>query len=56
VISYLYRTRYFALHFSPDPGELEAFACASDAAFADDVPIRKRTEGYIFKLFGGAVE
>jgi hypothetical protein len=48
--------RYFALQFSHDVEELEAVACASDAAFADNIPTHKSTEGYIFNLFRGAVE
>ena len=30
--------------------------CASDAAFADDTVTRRSTEGYLFQLFGGAVD
>jgi hypothetical protein len=56
VISYLFHTRYLAIQFSADIGLLDAFACASDAAFADDLETRKSTEGFVFKLYGGPVE
>ena len=32
------------------------FTCASDAAFADDIATCRSTEGYLFQLFGGAVD
>jgi hypothetical protein len=52
VIQYLYGTKSLAIEFSRDS---EAFICASDAAFADNVD-RKSTEGYLFKLFGGPID
>jgi hypothetical protein len=52
VISYLYGTRTLAIEYSPD-GVSSEFS--SDAAFADNVD-RKSSEGYLFKLFGGAVD
>lgn len=32
------------------------FQCPTNAAFADDSPTRKSTEGYLFKLFGGPID
>ena len=51
-IGYLYGTRSLAIEYSRDS---EAFLCASDAAFADNVD-RKSTEGFLFKLFGGPID
>ena len=40
-----------------DPADTELiFKGASDAAFADDPDTRRSTEGYLFKLFGGAID
>jgi hypothetical protein len=51
-ILYLYGTKSLAIEFSRDS---DAFLCASDAAFADNVD-RKSTEGFLFKLFGGPID
>jgi Reverse transcriptase (RNA-dependent DNA polymerase) len=51
-ISYLYGTKSLAIGYSRDS---DAFLCASDAAFADNVD-RKSTEGFIFKLFGRPID
>ena len=32
------------------------FKCASDASYADGPQTRRSTEGFLFKLFGGAVD
>ena len=32
------------------------FAAASDAAYADDPTTRRSTEGFLFQLFGGAID
>ena len=55
-ISYLYGTKGLAIEFSADTDEANIFACSSDAAFADDKETRRSSEGYLFKLFGGAIE
>lgn len=52
VIGYLYGTRSLAIEYSPDGDNCEF---SSDAAFADTED-RKSSEGYLFKLFGGAVD
>ena len=55
VISYLSATRGLAIEFSGDEtGPI--FNCASDAAFADDPDTRKSSDGYLFKLYGGAID
>ena len=54
VIQFLYATRYYAFEYSTE-NWVEAFLCASDAAFADN-PDRKSSEGYLCKLFGAAID
>lgn len=54
-ITYLNGTRNLAIEFSATPTD-HVFACASDAAFADNVPSRYSTEGYLFSLFGGPID
>ncbi len=56
MIFYLFYTHYLTIQFSADIGLLDIFACASDAAFAEDIETRNSTEGYVFKLDGGPVE
>jgi hypothetical protein len=51
-ISYLYGTKSLAIQYS---GNEDSILYASDAAYADHDD-RKSTEGFLFKLFGGAVE
>jgi hypothetical protein len=55
VISYLYATRGLAIEYS---GRMNAqiFDCASDAAFADDRETRHSSDGYLFQLYGGAID
>jgi hypothetical protein len=59
VIRYLDATRYLAIECSQSAGISQVtpdFECCADAAYADDIPSRKSTEGYLFKLFKGAIE
>ena len=58
VIRYLDDTRYLAIEYSQSAGLSQVtpdFECCTDAAYADDIPSRKSTEGYLFKLFKGAI-
>ena len=59
LIKYLYDTRYLAIEYSAqaqnDSIEPE-FRCSTDAAFGDNPDTRRSTEGYLFKLFGGAID
>jgi hypothetical protein len=48
----LFGTKALAIEFSADSNE-DNFTCA---AFADDKITRRSIEGYLFKLFGGAVD
>jgi hypothetical protein len=56
VFSYLQNTKTLAIEYSAETNTQQVFACASDAAFADDTATRRSTEGYLFKLFGGAID
>jgi hypothetical protein len=66
IIQYLYKTKNLAIEYNGNRGEASPdircstdapnFRASSDAAFADDVMTRKSTEGYIFKLFGRAID
>jgi hypothetical protein len=55
LIRYLDSTRYFALEFHPTRDLEPALQFASDASFGDYTD-RKSSEGYLCKLFGGAVD
>lgn len=55
LILYLKGTKTLALQFGPDLKEAW-FQCSSDASYADDEVTRKSTEGYLFMLFGGAID
>jgi hypothetical protein len=56
LIRYLYNTRYLAIQYGGTETGNPEFRCSTDAAFADDLLTRKSTEGYILKLFGGAID
>jgi len=55
-IAHLYQTKTLAIEFSGQNIGSQAFAGASDAAFRDDLISRRSTEGYLFTLFGGAID
>jgi hypothetical protein len=57
VLSYLVYTKHYALTFvRPSIDEdVEYFLASVDAAFADH-PDRKSSYGYMFKLFGAAID
>ncbi|EFZ03308.2 Integrase, catalytic core [Metarhizium robertsii ARSEF 23] len=63
VLSYLQTTQYYAIEFSGsidkaiegEMGDDEVLQLSSDASFADDPETRKSTQGYLMKLFNGAI-
>jgi Reverse transcriptase (RNA-dependent DNA polymerase) len=55
VISYLYQTRNLAIEYTGQATE-PIFSCSSDAAFADDSLTRRSSDGYLFQLYGGAID
>jgi hypothetical protein len=63
VLSYLQTTKYYAIEFSGsvdkttevETGGDEVLQLSSDASFADDPETRKSTQGYLMKLFSGAI-
>ena len=50
-IAYLNTTQNKAIQYSAEATNT-TFMCASDAAFGDNLPSRKSTEGFLFTLFG----
>ena len=61
-IRYLASTKYLAIEYKAtiEEGELiavtdQVFTTAADASFANN-PDKRSGEGYIFKLFGGAID
>ena len=52
----MYSTWYYTIEFGPCTELLRTFTCTSDAAFVDNVATCCSTEGYLFQLFGGAVD
>jgi hypothetical protein len=67
-IAYLIATKYYSLEYSAngcsgayikefdEANEPETFAVAPDAAFGDDLPTRRSSEGYVIHLFGGPID
>ena len=55
VFHYLFRTQDYCICYGGDAQDLSSFVCASDASFGDNTLDRKSSQGYIMKLFGGAV-
>src|SRR5436309_15659507 len=63
-ILYLDGTRYYAIEFSASATSQEVtlawpattLGIASDASFGNCSTTRRSTEGYLFKLFGGAID
>jgi hypothetical protein len=55
LLLYLKETKYLALQFGPNIDK-PRFQCSSDASYADCESTRKSTEGYLFTLFGGAID
>ncbi|KAL2122403.1 hypothetical protein VTJ04DRAFT_2858 [Mycothermus thermophilus] len=56
-VSYLYGTRFLSIQYGGPGGAYGAqhLVIASDASFADDVDTRRSSQGYLFMLFGGAI-
>ena len=55
VFHYLLGSQDFCIRYGGDARDLSSFVCASDASFGDNSLDRKSSQGYIMKLFGGAV-
>lgn len=55
-ITYLYQTRTPAIEYSARDLGSQVFTTTSDAAFANDSISRRSTEGYLFTLFGEAID
>ena len=51
----LFQTQDYCIHYGGDEQDLSSFVYASDASFGDNTLDRKSSQGYIMRLFGGAV-
>jgi Reverse transcriptase (RNA-dependent DNA polymerase) len=54
-LQYLCSTRTYAIEFSGED-DAQIFKCASDAAYADDTDSRRSSDGFLFQLYGGAID
>ncbi len=55
VFHYLFQTQDYYIRYKGDEQDLSSFVYASDASFGDNTLDQKSSQGYIMKLFGGAV-
>jgi hypothetical protein len=54
VIAYLYSTRTLAIKYA-ERAIADIFLCLSDVAFVDNKSTRQSSDGYLFQLYGGAI-
>lgn len=55
LIRYLYATKDLSIKYGDQDDKRDFFGC-SDASFADEVETRRSSEGYVFFLYGGAID
>ena len=55
-LAYMYSTQYYTIEFGPCIELLQMFTYISDVAFVNNVATCHSIEGYLFQLFGGAVD
>ena len=55
VIAYLYSTKFLVIEFS-ESYHSNIFSCASDAAYADDISIRRSSMEFLFHLYGESID
>lgn len=55
VLHYLFQTQDYCIRYEGEARDLNSFICANDSSFGDNTLDRKSSQGYIMKLFGGAV-
>ena len=55
-IRYLYHHKGLAIEYGSTDDTLQAFTCASDAAFGDNIATRESTKGFLFYLFSGLID
>lgn len=55
IFHYLFHTQNYCIRYGGEAQDLSSFICASDASFRDNTLDRKSSQGYIMKLFDGAV-
>jgi hypothetical protein len=58
VLRYLEYTKHYAIKYEMDSNQVRRtiFLASSDASFADDIETRKSSQGFVFKLFNGAID
>jgi hypothetical protein len=54
-LQYLCSTRIYAIEFSGE-NDAQIFKCAIDTAYADDAVSRRSSDGFLFQLYGGAID
>jgi Reverse transcriptase (RNA-dependent DNA polymerase) len=54
-LQYLCSTRSYAIEFSGE-NTAQIFKCGSDAAYADDLNTSRSSDGFLFQLYGGAID
>jgi hypothetical protein len=55
-VDYLSGTRWLALELGGIDCDIITFLAAGDASFADHLPTRRSTEGYLIQLLGGTID
>ena len=55
VFYYLFSTQDYCIHYGGEAQDLSSFVCASNTSFGDNTLDQKSSQGYIMKLFGGAI-
>jgi len=58
-MAYLRDTKALAIEYTGTAAhetDIQVLECAGDAAFADEKTTHRSTEGYLFKLYGGAID
>ncbi len=55
-ISYLYKTRTYAIEYSAPVPSQQIFLCTSDTAYANDPETHKSIRGFLYMLFRGLAD
>ena len=56
VLIYLAHTKEYAIEINPNSNTRKVFNASSDASYGNDPDTRRSTQGYVFTLFGGAID
>lgn len=55
VFYYLFWTQDYCICYGGESWDISSFVCASNVSFADNLLDQKSSQGYLMKLFGGAI-